>query len=402
MEYINNHSITSFLSLMYMKFNTFLHDLGISERSTEDSLYQGRQFADFNQNYTRQGIPHLNKLQETGIPNVASVVEAMDTSRPRVGNQVRKNDDLSKLEDRFNKTLVQYNESYKLFSESLLNTNKTNTDTKNYFGQVVTSDDGNYTYINDYGYTHKYSTDAWSNNNASCPSNANYIGADLYSKFKVGPDMISGQPCRIAGTNVQNTETKEYAWVDIKGIKHVYSSDVWETKSSTCDVSVQELSNEDYNNIPSGGNMVSTDTCMQLDIDPSLWSKLMHLNEELLLLSQQIGSKLNSLVVEDVDLQVALRESQEQLRKTSQTVQIDRDKLKSYSDAILLTSANEDDATIAQKMYYIHMMAWFLMLLTILSLTMYAFTTPQSKMDDIIGLIVGLIVFFLFVRWMRQ
>jgi ribosomal protein S13 len=387
---------------MYMKFNTFLYDLGISKKNTEDSLVQGRQFSGYNQNYVRQSIPHLNKLQETGIPNVDSVVEAMDTSKPRVGNQVRKNDDLSNLEDRFNKILVQYNESYKLFSESLINTNKTNTDTKNYFGKVVTSDDGNYTYINDYGYTHKYSTDAWSNNNTSCPSNANYITTDLYAKFKVGPEMVNGQPCQIAGTNVQNTETKEYAWVDIKGFKHVYSSDLWETKSSTCNVSVQELSNEDYNSIPSGGNMVSTDSCMQLDIDPALWSQLMYLNEELLSLSQQIGIKLNSLAVEDINLQVALRESQEQLQKTSQTIQIDREKLNTYSDAIVLTSANEDDASITQKMYYIHRMVWFLMLLTILSLTMYAFTTPQSKMDDIIGLIVGLIVFFLFVRWMRQ
>jgi ribosomal protein S13 len=385
-----------------MKFNTFLYDLGISKKNTEDSLVQGRQFSGYNQNYVRQSIPHLNKLQETGIPNVDSVVEAMDTSKPRVGNQVRKNDDLSNLEDRFNKILVQYNESYKLFSESLINTNKTNTDTKNYFGKVVTSDDGNYTYINDYGYTHKYSTDAWSNNNTSCPSNANYITTDLYAKFKVGPEMVNGQPCQIAGTNVQNTETKEYAWVDIKGFKHVYSSDLWETKSSTCNVSVQELSNEDYNSIPSGGNMVSTDSCMQLDIDPALWSQLMYLNEELLSLSQQIGIKLNSLAVEDINLQVALRESQEQLQKTSQTIQIDREKLNTYSDAIVLTSANEDDASITQKMYYIHRMVWFLMLLTILSLTMYAFTTPQSKMDDIIGLIVGLIVFFLFVRWMRQ
>jgi len=77
------------------------------------------------------------------------------------------------------------------------------------------------------GFTHKYSTDAWSNNNASCPTDAITVDTTTYNTFHTGPDMGQGQPCSIAGKNIKNSTTNEYAWVDIKGYKHIYSSTLW-------------------------------------------------------------------------------------------------------------------------------------------------------------------------------
>jgi hypothetical protein len=307
---------------------------------------------------------------------------------------------VSELEDQFSKKLAEYNAAYKLFSEAVVKTNTADKEIQQYFGQVVTSGDGNYSYVNDYGYTHKYSTDAWSNNADSCPQDALSIDQSLASNMKSGPEMGSGQPCGIAGSNIQNDTTKEYAWVDIKGYKHVYSSDLWASKSASCDVPAIVISDSEYKAIPSGGNITSTDKCLQLDIDPALWNKIMSLNDELLVLSEKLAQQLGKLVVQDVELQVALKESQKELAQTNQSLQSDRSALGQYQTTIVTAGAEEEDTALLERMRYLQLLAWMFLLVTILSLTAHAFVAPASKVSDIIGLIFGILLLFVISKWL--
>ena len=43
------------------------------------------------------------------------------------------------------------------------------------------------------------------------------------------------------------------------------------------------------------------------NIDPALWNKIMRLNDELLVLSELLAVELGKLVIQDVELQVALK-----------------------------------------------------------------------------------------------
>ena len=52
---------------------------------------------------------------------MGSVIEAMDVQQPKVAAEKSPNDDVSKLEDEYNKTLTEYESTYRLFSESVLN-----------------------------------------------------------------------------------------------------------------------------------------------------------------------------------------------------------------------------------------------------------------------------------------
>jgi hypothetical protein len=384
-----------------MNFSSLLNTFGLGSQNDNDpSLGQGRQLIDFNRTYTKQIGPQLKQLQETGIPGVSSITEAMDASKPNVGVQTRKADQVSELEDQFSKKLAEYNAAYKLFSEAVVKTNTADKEIQQYFGQVVTSGDGNYSYVNDYGYTHKYSTDAWSNNADSCPQDALSIDQSLASNMKSGPEMGSGQPCGIAGSNIQNDTTKEYAWVDIKGYKHVYSSDLWASKSASCDVPAIVISDSEYKAIPSGGNITSTDKCLQLDIDPALWNKIMSLNDELLVLSEKLAQQLGKLVVQDVELQVALKESQKELAQTNQSLQSDRSALGQYQTTIVTAGAEEEDTALLERMRYLQLLAWMFLLVTILSLTAHAFVAPASKVSDIIGLIFGILLLFVISKWL--
>lgn len=384
-----------------MNVTSLMNAIGLGSKNDNDpSLGQGRELKYFNRSYTKQIGPQLQLLQETGIPGVSSVVEAMDDSQPSVGVQQRKKDNVSQLEDQFSKKLAEYNAAYKLFSEAVVKTNTVDKEIQQYFGQAITSGDGNYSYVNDFGYTQKYSTDAWANNSDSCPQDALTIDQSLASQMKSGADMGVGQPCSIAGNNIQNDKTKEYAWVDIKGYKHVYSSDLWASKATSCNVAAIPVSDAEYNAIPSGGSMTSTDKCLQLDIDPALWDKIMRLNDELLVISEMLAAELGKLVVQDVELQVAIKESQNQVAQTSQSLQYDRQAMGAVQNNIITTSAEQEDTALLERMNYLHLLAWMFLVVTVLSLTAHAFVAPTSKVSDVIGLIFGIILLFVIVNWL--
>lgn len=383
-----------------MKYPSFLADLGIIPSEDCDisknnpSLIQGQESLEFGRKYTRQVTPTLDALQTTSVPGVASVVEAMDTNRPNVAASSRKVDGVSAIEDEFNKKLVNYTATYKLFSESIMKTNAIDKNIKQYFGQAVTTTDGNYSYINDYGYTHKYSTDAWANNNVSCPPKSINIEDETYKSLKTGSDMGNGQPCSIAGKNIQNIATKEFAWVDIKGTKHIYSSDLWKNKNESCNIYSLPLNDTEYNAIPNGGNMTLVDTCMQLDIDPALWSQLMKENQELTELSKQLVLKLKGSISEDIKLQTSTSDAQHKLTVIINKMSDDHNKLKTLSKTIIGIDAQQEDMYAAQRMYYIRLIAWTFLLLIIIILIIQTAVYPDSNAGSvIIGIIfIGIIV----------
>lgn len=365
----------------------------------DPSINQGKFLINYNNSIAKSISPFLNKLQITGIPGVNSVVEALDSQQPKTKAIKRKTDNVSKLEDKFNKVLVKYNETYKLFSESILNNVSNDKNIIKYFGKIVTTGDGNYSYVNNYGYTHKFSTDAWSNRVLSCDSNPIDMTEVDYNKFKAGPDMGIHQPCGIAGTNIQNIQTKEYAWVDIKGYKHIYSSDLWKNKSQYCNVPVTKLTNSEYNSIPQGGNMTEVDNCLQLDIDPHIWTELIKLNNQLLKLADQISLELSKLVKTDAQLDTALQQSQNNMTDTMSQLKLQKQQMDQYNATAATISGEEENTQLTKQMYSIHLLAWTFLLITIVYLTLHAFMSPQSKTGDFIGLIFLLILLFLIMRW---
>ena len=258
----------------------FLYDMDVNSYSTSHSLEQGKYIQKCKDEYEKPSTDSIRRLQET------NVVESMD-NRTHM-----RDDDVSEIEDKFNKNFSDYNTAHKGFVESSLNSNKPSESIKQYLGRTVTPEKDTYSYINDYGYTQKYSTDAWKNNHKSCPSTSVDIDQELYKTIKAGENMGNGQPCGFAGKNVQNKTTKEYAWVDIKGLKHVYSDDIWKNKIASCNTEALLLSASEYDAIATGSIMTEVDKCMKLEIDTVIWSDLMKKNSNLTDISVELISEL--------------------------------------------------------------------------------------------------------------
>ena len=279
--------------------------------------------------------------------------------------------------------------------------NQTQQDVYKYYNNVLTSSDGNYTYVNNYGYTHRYVNDAWDNNSASCPSDPLSISDDDMAKLKlVGPDMGSSQACQVAGTNIQNKDTMEVAWVDIKGYKHVYSSDVWQAKEESCEMKPTQLDNNSYNAIPSGNAMTTTTVCSQLDVDPQITHHLDELNTKLISLAQALSKDLDQMIVTDNTLKDKLDEQQQKLNTYIVTLNKEKSNLNHLSDNYYTIQGEEESSGLTVKSNWMHYIVWIILAITVISITIHTLSdAPSSRIGNGLALVFCIIALFVLVKW---
>ena len=263
---------------------------------------------------------------------------------------------------------------------------------------MVTNDDGNYTYVNDFGFTHKYSNEAWTKNNSSCPTETVPIKNDELSNLRGGPNMGTGQACKVAGTNVQNSDSKEVAWIDIKGNKHVYSDDVWKGKEASCDIPPVSLDNDSYNAIPDGSNMTTTTVCDQLDVNPNVWEKLSDLNNKLLGLAKQLGLKMENLVVEDGDLKEKVAKKKEQVHQYVGSLSEDRASLNKLDNRFsTVVGEKRDSRMLLTSRYYLYLV-WAIVAIAVIAITAHNMTSDTTSMaaNILVGIFLATLVYMMF------
>lgn len=387
-----------------MSFVSFLHDLGIipnkgTKMEGNPGLSQGADFMDFNRMYHRNTEQKVKALQTSGIPGIDTVTEAMqeDDNIAQKSTDVASNS-VSSIETEFNKTLADYNTTYKMFAEEVLKKAKADKDLQQYFGQAITNGDGNYMYVNDYGYTQKYSTDAWSANAESCPSDPVTLSDKQISMFNSGAPMGEGQSCGVAGRNIKNKDSGEHAWVDIKGYKHVYSDDTWNAKSEMCNVPVTELESDDYEAIPSGSAMTSASNCERLDVDPAVWNKLVTLNRKLVSLAQQMTEQLTGVVAKDVRLQQSLED--EKIKLATYVAELDNQQQQMSNSATryVTVEGEYEDAQLNANSDWLHLLAYFVLMVLVIAMTFRASVGKSSKAMNIIAILIAVVGCFVILR----
>ena len=268
-------------------------------------------------------------------------------------------ENLQALENQFNAVLSTYITTYKTMNEDIVNRRDRLRSVNKYFGKAVSDNDQNFYYVNDYGYTHKYASDAWVKNDDSCPNNLTNITKNELDILQDSVAMAPGQPCKIAGKNIQNQDTNEVAWVDIKGVKHVYSETSWKGKQKSCDVSPLVLSANKYNKIPSGSNMTTTSVCDQLGVDPNIWMQLSELNETLIEISKKIQTEMGNLRTQDENMKKQLREKSVKLNNYIQTLEKEKKNIKNNNNKDMATlQAGYDDSVLNLRQKSYRYLAW--------------------------------------------
>jgi len=350
------------------------------------NLDQGKEILNYNDDIDKFVSPHLKLIQSS------TLIEGLD------GTNVSYNDKKSlkgvqNVENQFNQTLALYAQTYKQLNEDILTKRHSNQKIVDYLGKVVTDTDGNNYYVNNFGFTHKYSPTAWENNNSSCPSTTVSYG-DSMNDFQTTLPMVQGQPCKIAGQNIKNKDTNEEAWVDIKGVKHPYSN---LEKNESCSSQSIELSSRDYNLIPSGSAMSRTDSCLSLDVNPQVWAQLQQLNTQLKNQAIKLTDEINKLSLEDDESKRQLMNKRQQLLSYIDTIDNDRNDITSNNRMLMQVGGEETDSSLRMTSNYYSYIIWIFIMIFIISLTVAISTNDNDKVMGISYVIISIFVLIFIV-----
>lgn len=317
-------------------------------------------------------------MDRTTMENMDSInetTEKADSSQSHLVTSSSKNQGelkaLDNLDKQFNKILAEYTSTLKLMNDEIISQSANYSTLKDMFGKVVINNDANKIFINNYGVTQQYSKNSWNNRNSTCPSNPIIGRENDIGKLSQGSEMGIGQPCYVAGKNVQNKKTSEVAWVDIKGRKHVYSDKSWKYKKQSCNIKPLQLESSAYDAIPSGANMTSKDLCLTHDVDPKIYQRLTHLNSILMKIGEKMNIKMIELSKTESRIEKDMNARQKTFRSHIQELETDRSKmLKINNNSETITGLRDDSHLISNSNYY-NYLAWSLAAVTIGGITIH-------------------------------
>ena len=345
------------------------------------NLDQGKDILTYNDDMDKIVSPHLKLIQ------TSTLIEGLNGSNMSY-NDKNALEGLQNIENQFNQTLALYAQTYKQLNEDILTKRQSSEKIVDYLGKVVADTDGNNYYVNNFGFTHKYTPNAWENNNSSCPSTSVSYGGSM-NDFQTALHMVQGQPCKIAGQNIKNQDTNEEAWVDIKGVKHPYSN---LEKNASCSSQSIELSSHDYNLIPSGSAMSRTDLCMALDVNPQVWSRLQQLNTQLKNQAVKLTDEINKLSLEDDESKQQLMNKRQQLLSYIDTIDNDRNDITSNNNILMQVAGEETDSGLRMTSNYYSYIIWIFIMIFIISLTVAVSTNDDDKVYGISDVIIAIFV----------
>ena len=356
--------------------NSLFKDLGIFKlhSNNDPSLNQGLKYDEYRKKALDSTSYEL--LQQSTTPNLNSIVEAMKADNSNNSSQAGNSNaqgltEISSLDNKFQKLITEYTTILKLVNEEAVHKENNYSIAKNMFGKVVKNIEGSMVYVNNYGYTHKYSTDAWDNNGEGCPTNPMEDNGAL-SNLPSGPEMGVGQACGIAGKNIKNNKTGEMAWVDIRGIKHVYSKNIWNKRSASCvHRNLISLSDSQYRAIPTGASMTSTNNCMNIDVDPTLYSKLNSINKELSSMAAQLIQEIDKLKITDAKLSAELQQQRADLNSYLDNLSSDKTALQRVDSNYNTLLAKKSDSRLMYTANNYELIAWTISALAIGGITLH-------------------------------
>jgi|SaaInlV_165m_DNA_2_1040747.scaffolds.fasta_scaffold24509_2 hypothetical protein len=354
------------------------------------NLDQGKDLLNYNESIDDIVKPYLKLISE------GTLIESM-SNHNLSGKDKKSINGLENIENSFNRTLSDYSNTYKQFSEDLLNRNQSKKPIVDYLGKTVNAN-GSIIYVNNFGYYHWYSRDSWNdgNINSSCSTDTKSYSKELPGEFTVGADMNKGQPCGMAGKVIKNTDTDEQAWVDIKGYKHIFPEG---TKMSTscAEVNIIKISSSDYNLIPSGNSMSSTEECLALDVNPSLWKKLQDLNQQLKSQGTQLKNELSKLKLDNITANDEVQHQRQKIQNHILKIDDDKNNLLYNKRMLMQMSGEEEDASLRMTSNYYEYLMWILLMILIVSLTVKSSLGKEGGPISPIVYLISAIFLLIFV-----
>jgi hypothetical protein len=337
----------------------------IKNKFNKIGLSQGKRFNDLQQQVINSfNVANLKLLEETTMPGLGSIVEGLENSGVTVESENKKIlAEMKDLENKFNTTMVEYTTNYKGYLESILNEDEL---IQKWKGKNVWNN-GQFSYVNKFGYTRPYTPEAWENRHPTCPSKGPSPDTQsAYLSLNHGSPMGIEEPCGLEGTNIRYGGRE--AWLSPSGKKHWYpNGEILQSvqQNGGCPTGQTLLTNDTYNSIVSGPNMNSTSKCDSLGLNTALWLRIGKLNDELLSISKQMYDKIQQLNTIDGKVHTKMDETKKQLTTRILDLNKQREQLVGVQNKALTLEEASDENNIMVKSEYMHYLVWTLLAITL-------------------------------------
>ena len=373
------------------------------------NLEQGKIYKEYKTLRTNLVLPYLSDIENnpssgSSGSSITSYIETLDNDDSINNNQQFEIQNISEDERKYNQLLSEYTNAYRIFMENVMKQNELKTKYGKFFGKTVHDGEGSYIYINDFGVTHKYKSQSWDHRNKSCPEDVIHIENYDFSKLPTGPEMETGQPCKIAGTIIKNQDSNEYAWVDIKGYKHIYSKEAWKNRSDECKKrKVENVTSSEFNIIHTGSPMKSQGYCDKVTFNPYLWENVIGLNEQLLALAMKINDEINKLNTNSSNTKGKIDEHAQLLDIHTETLREDKDKLDNLKLRRETLLGELESSSLKLKATKIKYFLWVLAVIIMILLLVTAGNSTNSLLSFIIVIVfIGFLIYKFFHWFSRQ
>ena len=288
------------------------------------------------------------------------------------------------LRRRYMRALGKYNSLEKQIQEATMRNQIRQTELRAYLGKRSLQPDGEIVYVNDYGFTAAY-VDSASPTSPTCNAQPIPITDEKMQFLRAsGSTVSSAMPCGLAGKNVQNENTLETAWVDVKGKKHVYSKAIWSSKQATCNVVPVLLSPGEYNALPEGSAMQSTSECVAADIEPGLWAAKQKALARLLQITQEVEGRTNELQAQEAKV-AKVTQATRALRMRIDKGQSGTKQVTEPTQLILVSN-------------HLHLLVWTMICFTMFAVVLHAVLLGTGKLGDAVVLAIVLIAIYIATR----
>ena len=327
----------------------------------DPSLKQGERFNAMIKTFDKMVNPQL-KIIEQGSPKVLEGFrENMGPGEAKLqGISDEELKKLNQLESQFNDKLNQYKSAFKIYLTEL--SNQQNVHSVNYKNKVITGPQGSKYWVNNMGYTRKFSTDAWTKRDSSCPTTSGNVTQQDLANFPQGQSMNPYEKCGPVGINVQSSAGGGTAWLSANGQKHPYQD--FRNKNSNCPSQVTTLTPQQYNAIPTGKVWTSSDSCNLLGSSEK-WSDVAKLNNDLISISNQMNEQVKVLAAHDTKIDTETRAKKQKLIQKAKLLDDERKKIDAAVTTILTSEGDLEDKRLEVSAGNLHYMVWLLAFVTL-------------------------------------
>tara|TARA_Y100000389_G_scaffold192372_1_gene219745 strand:+ start:4171 stop:5238 length:1068 start_codon:yes stop_codon:yes gene_type:complete len=210
-----------------------------------------------------------------------------------VGNDKERegfDDGIVRMQAEFDETLSLYQSKYREYLNEVKNQINSPTSSSERLIKIVDNDGndlGKGYMINKHGIARMFESDDWNaikGNDAvnkrvsrKCPE-METMTEDEINNYTKGPNMIAGEFCASGGRNIKYDNL--YAWVDVKGMKHVY--DNFNQRHGTCTSGFNLVSQDQWNLMNDGTGWNPSKKCEIIDHNKGLTNELTALNDKMI------------------------------------------------------------------------------------------------------------------------